>query len=83
MVLSSAATHDGIYAATHSAFTFIDLASYVNSTKIQAMKTQLDSEIAASGTTPLENAQFNIQKAWLDQKLGHMEIIMYPGWSLA
>ncbi|KAB5589854.1 Glucose oxidase-like protein [Ceratobasidium theobromae] len=75
-----AATHDGIYAATHSAFTFIDLASYVNSTKIQAMKTRLDSEIAASGTTPLENAQFNIQKAWLDQKLGHMEIIMYPGY---
>lgn len=75
-----ASTHDGIYAATHSAFTFIDLASYVNSTKIQSMKTKLDQEIAASGKTALENAQFTIQKQWLSQKLGHLEIIMYPGY---
>jgi hypothetical protein len=43
------------------------------------MKANLDQEIAASGTTALERAQFAIQKKWLDQKLGHMEIIMYPG----
>ncbi|CAE6406476.1 Glucose oxidase [Rhizoctonia solani AG-1 IB] len=75
-----AATHDGIYAATHSAFSFINLASYVNSSTIQSMKANLDQEIAASGTTALERAQFAIQKKWLDQKLGHMEIIMYPGY---
>ncbi|KAG9127180.1 hypothetical protein FRC07_000330 [Ceratobasidium sp. 392] len=75
-----ASTHDGIYAAVHSAFSFIDLASYVNSNKISAMKTQLDSEIASSGTTPLQQAQYNIQKQWLSQKLGHLEIIMYPGY---
>ncbi|CAE6364331.1 unnamed protein product [Rhizoctonia solani] len=75
-----AATHDGIYAATHSAFSFINLASYVNNSTIQAMKTKLDQEIATSGTTALERAQFAIQKKWLDQKLGHTEIIMYPGY---
>ncbi|KAG8743828.1 hypothetical protein FRC10_011376 [Ceratobasidium sp. 414] len=75
-----ASTHDGIYAAVHSAFSFIDLASYVSSDKITSMKTQLDSEIAASGATPLQQAQYNIQKQWLSQKLGHLEIIMYPGY---
>ncbi|KAF8751781.1 alcohol oxidase, partial [Rhizoctonia solani] len=60
-----AATHDGIYAATHSAFSFINLASY---------------EIADLGTTALERAQFAIQKTWLDKKLGHTEIIMFPGY---
>ncbi|KAG8733316.1 hypothetical protein FRC11_007199, partial [Ceratobasidium sp. 423] len=75
-----AATHDGIYAATHSAFSFINLGSFVNNSTIQTMKTKLDQEIAASGTTALENAQFAIQKQWLDQKLGNMEIIMYPGY---
>ncbi|KAG8779946.1 hypothetical protein FRC12_023673 [Ceratobasidium sp. 428] len=72
-------THDGIYAAVHSAFSFIDLASYVNSNKISSMKAQLDTE-TASGTTPLQQAQYNIQKQWLSQKLGHLEIIMYPGY---
>ncbi|CUA70878.1 Oxygen-dependent choline dehydrogenase [Rhizoctonia solani] len=75
-----AATRDGIYAATHSAFSFINLASYVNTSTIQSMKAKLDQEIAASGTTALEQAQFAIQKQWIDQKLGHMEIIMYPGY---
>ncbi|KAG8687980.1 hypothetical protein FRC09_013176 [Ceratobasidium sp. 395] len=74
-------THDGIYAAVHSAFSFIDLASYVNSNKISSMKAQLDTE-TASGTTPLQQAQYNIQKQWLSQKLGHLEIIMYPGLDL-
>ncbi|KAJ1308023.1 hypothetical protein OPQ81_002094 [Rhizoctonia solani] len=75
-----AATHDGIYAATHSAFTFINLGSYVNSSTIKSMKSKLDQEIAASSTTALERAQFAIQKQWLDQKLGHLEVIMYPGY---
>ncbi|KEP51005.1 glucose oxidase-like protein [Rhizoctonia solani 123E] len=75
-----AATHDGIYAATHSAFSFVNLASYVNNSTIQSMKTKLDQEIAASGTTAMERAQFAIQKQWLNQKLGHMEVIMYPGY---
>ena len=75
----SAATHDGIYAATHSAFSFINLAAYVDNSTIQSIKTKLDKEIAASRTTALERAQFAIQKQWLNQKLGHMEIIMYPG----
>ncbi|CAE6436115.1 unnamed protein product [Rhizoctonia solani] len=75
-----AATRDGIYAATHSAFSFINLASYVNTSTIQSMKAKLDQEIAASGTTALEQAQFAIQKQWINQKLGHMEIIMYPGY---
>ncbi|QRV90174.1 GMC oxidoreductase [Ceratobasidium sp. AG-Ba] len=75
-----ASTHDGIYAAIHSAFSFIDLASYVKSDKISSMKSRLDSEIAASGTSPLQKAQYNIQKQWLSQKLGHLEIIMYPGY---
>ncbi|CAE6443613.1 hypothetical protein ACGC1H_002523 [Rhizoctonia solani] len=75
-----AATHDGIYAATHSAFSFVNLASYVDNSTIQSMKTKLDQEIAASGTTAMERAQFAIQKKWLNQKLGHMEIIMYPGY---
>jgi hypothetical protein len=43
------------------------------------MKTQLDNEIAASTPTALEKAQFTIQKQWLSQKLGHLEVIMYPG----
>ncbi|CAE6504329.1 unnamed protein product [Rhizoctonia solani] len=75
-----AATRDGIYAATHSAFTFINLPSYVNDSTIQTIKTKLDQEIAASGTTALQRAQYAIQKQWLNQKLGHMEIIMYPGY---
>ncbi|KAF8602842.1 alcohol oxidase [Ceratobasidium sp. AG-I] len=75
-----ASTHDGIYAATHSAFSFINLASYVTSTKISAMTTQLNNEIAASSPTVLQTAQYNIQKQWLSQKLGHLEIIMYPGY---
>ncbi|KAG9101000.1 hypothetical protein FS749_011083 [Ceratobasidium sp. UAMH 11750] len=75
-----ASTHDGIYAAVHSGFAFIDLASYVPSNKITSMKTQLDSEIAASNPTTLQQAQYNIQKQWLSQKLGHLEIIMYPGY---
>ncbi|GAB1526929.1 hypothetical protein RhiTH_010103 [Rhizoctonia solani] len=75
-----AATHDGIYAATHSAFSFINLASYVNNSTIQSMKTKLYQEIADLGTTALERAQFAIQKTWLDKKLGHTEIIMFPGY---
>ncbi|CAE6515749.1 unnamed protein product [Rhizoctonia solani] len=75
-----ATTHDGIFAATHSAFSFINLASYVTNSKIELMKSKLDQEIAAAGTTALERAQFAIQKQWLGKKLGHLEVIMYPGY---
>ncbi|QRW18391.1 GMC oxidoreductase [Rhizoctonia solani] len=45
-----------------------------------SMKTKLYQEIADLGTTALERAQFAIQKTWLDKKLGHTEIIMFPGY---
>lgn len=50
----------------------------MNQTKIDSMITQLNKEIASS-TTPLQKKQYAIQKSWLKQKIGHLEILLYPG----
>ncbi|KAF8604819.1 alcohol oxidase [Ceratobasidium sp. AG-I] len=74
-----ASTHDGMYASSVSTVSFINLESFVNKTKIKSMTAQLDKEIA-SGTTPLQKAQYIIQKGYLKQKIGHIEVVFYPGY---
>lgn len=74
-----ASTHDGIYASSISTLSFVDLKTFVNQTKIASMTAQLNSEIA-SNTTPLQKLQYAIQKAYLTQKIGHVEIVLYPGY---
>lgn len=78
MLLDSASTHDGMYASSISTLSFIDLKSFVNQSKIDSMTTQLNKEIA-SNTTLLQKAQYLIQKAYLKQKIGHVEFVLYPG----
>ncbi|KAF8604820.1 alcohol oxidase [Ceratobasidium sp. AG-I] len=74
-----ASTHDGIYSASTSILSFVDLKSFINQTKIKSMVAQLNAEIA-SDSTPLQKLQYAIQKAWLKRKIGHLEILLYPGY---
>ncbi|QRV98565.1 GMC oxidoreductase [Ceratobasidium sp. AG-Ba] len=73
-------THDGIYATTISILSFVDLKTFVSSTKLNAMRKQLDQEIAASKPSRLQEKQYQIQKSWINQKLGHVEFIFNPGY---
>jgi hypothetical protein len=45
------------------------------------MTSELDREIALDtrSITPLQKAQYTIQKNWLNRKIGHVEVILNPG----
>ncbi|QRV98567.1 GMC oxidoreductase [Ceratobasidium sp. AG-Ba] len=75
-----ASTHDGIYATAISILSFINLQTFISKPKLDAMRKQLDREIAASKPSRLQDRQFKIQKSWLDQKLGHVELIFNPAY---
>ncbi|CCO32637.1 Alcohol oxidase Short=AOX [Rhizoctonia solani AG-1 IB] len=49
-------------------------------TEITNMKARFEQEVASEKLTPLQKASYKIQKGWLNEKVGLVEIIAYPGW---
>ncbi|QRW13145.1 GMC oxidoreductase [Ceratobasidium sp. AG-Ba] len=76
-------THDGIYAATNTILSFVDLETINNKTNLAAMRKQLEQEIKVGNPSKLQTEQYAIQKSWLDQKLGHVELIFSPSYITA
>ncbi|QRV84518.1 GMC oxidoreductase [Ceratobasidium sp. AG-Ba] len=76
-------THDGIYAATNTILSFVDLETITNKTKLAAMRKQLEREIKAGNPSKLQAEQYAIQRSWLDEKLGHVELIFSPSYITA
>ncbi|KAG9018036.1 hypothetical protein FRB90_012539 [Tulasnella sp. 427] len=70
----------GIYAATHSAFAFFDLQTFLPQSTVNSLLKTAISEAGSAGPSPLEQTAFNIQaNAIQNTDLGQVEIIMYPG----
>ncbi|KAG8689296.1 hypothetical protein FRC11_003307 [Ceratobasidium sp. 423] len=75
------ATHDGILSYSGSILSFINLDLLATSAEIANMTAQLDRELASEKLTPLQKASYDIQKGWLKEKVGLVEIIMNPGYA--
>ncbi|CAE6384749.1 unnamed protein product, partial [Rhizoctonia solani] len=73
-------THDGILASMSSIFSFINLDLMANSSEIESMKAEFDREVALEKLSPLQKASYDIQKRWLKEKVGLVEIIPYPAY---
>ncbi|GAB1520525.1 hypothetical protein RhiTH_003602 [Rhizoctonia solani] len=71
-----ASTHDGIYTATTSTLSFINLGYITTPTELSDMIAKLDREIAADQVTKLQKAQYSIQKDWLKKRVGTIEIVL-------
>ncbi|KAF8686548.1 GMC oxidoreductase [Rhizoctonia solani] len=71
-----ASTHDGIYTATTSTLSFINLGYITTPTELSDMIAKLDREIAADQVTKLQKAQYSIQKDWLKKRVGTLEIVL-------
>jgi hypothetical protein len=50
-----------------------------SSATIANITKRLEREINLNTITPLQKAQYAIQKNWLEQELGHVEMILNPG----
>ncbi|KEP46778.1 glucose dehydrogenase [Rhizoctonia solani 123E] len=74
-------THDGILSSPTSVLSFISLDSLASSTEIEKMTAQLDREIALGELNQLQRTSYKIQKEWLKEKLGWVEVIVYPGYA--
>ncbi|KAJ1300911.1 hypothetical protein OPQ81_003336 [Rhizoctonia solani] len=75
------ATHDGILSYSGSILSFINLDFMATSEEIGNMIAQFDREIASEKLTPLQKATYKIQKEWLKEKVGLVEVIMSPGFA--
>ncbi|CUA71924.1 Pyranose dehydrogenase 1 [Rhizoctonia solani] len=74
-------THDGILSSPPSALSFVSLTSMASSAEIENMAAQLEREIASEKPSELQQKSYEIQKGWLKEKLGLVEIIGYPGFA--
>ncbi|CAE6427441.1 unnamed protein product [Rhizoctonia solani] len=74
------ATHDGILSYSGAIFSFVNLDPLATSAEIANMTAQLDQEIASENLTPLQKATYDIQKEYLNEKIGLVEIILNPGY---
>ncbi|KAH7337844.1 alcohol oxidase [Rhizoctonia solani] len=75
-----AATHDGILTSSISMLSFINLDYLTTSAELSNMITKLNQEIADDGITALQKAQYIIQKDWLKKRVGHLEVVLNPGY---
>ncbi|CEL61578.1 hypothetical protein RSOLAG1IB_10142 [Rhizoctonia solani AG-1 IB] len=74
-------TRDGILSYSGSIISFFNLDPMATSAEIANFTAQLDREIASEKLTPLQEASYKIQKGWLKEKVGLVEIIFNPGYS--
>ncbi|CUA76134.1 Oxygen-dependent choline dehydrogenase [Rhizoctonia solani] len=74
-------THDGILSYSGSILSFINLDFMATSEEISNMTARLDQEIASENITPLQKASYDIQREWLKEKVGLVEVIMNPGYA--
>ncbi|EUC61273.1 glucose dehydrogenase [Rhizoctonia solani AG-3 Rhs1AP] len=75
------ATHDGILSSTASILSFINLDPMASSAEIKNMTAKLDREVTLEELTPLRKVSYDIQKGWLKEKVGLVEVIPYPGYA--
>ncbi|CAE6433231.1 unnamed protein product [Rhizoctonia solani] len=75
-----AATHDGIYTATTSTLSFLNLDYITTSSQLTNLIAKLNQEIAADEVTALQKAQYKIQKAWLRKQVGNLEVVLTQGY---
>ncbi|ELU40827.1 GMC oxidoreductase [Rhizoctonia solani AG-1 IA] len=73
------ASHDGIMSSTPSVISFFNLSPMASSAEIANMTARLEKEIKSEKLTPLQKASYKIQKRWLKEKVGLVEVIVYPG----
>ncbi|KAH7337843.1 alcohol oxidase [Rhizoctonia solani] len=74
-------THDGIISNSGSIVSFINLDFMASSAKVANMTAQLDREVASEKLSPLQKASYDIQRGWLKEKVGLVEVIMSPGFA--
>ncbi|CUA69309.1 Glucose oxidase [Rhizoctonia solani] len=75
------ATRDGVLASTASIISFINLDLLTSPAEIKNMTARLDREIASEKIKPLQKASYDIQKGWLKEEVGLVEIIPFPGYA--
>ncbi|CAE6481256.1 unnamed protein product [Rhizoctonia solani] len=75
-----AATHDGIYTSSTSILSFINLDYITTPAELTNMTAKLNQEISADKITALQKAQYAIQKDWLKKRVGHLEVVLSPGY---
>ncbi|KAG8754358.1 hypothetical protein FRC11_006697, partial [Ceratobasidium sp. 423] len=75
-----AKTHDGILSYSGAIFSFPNLDPMAPPAEIADMTAQLEQEIASENLTPLQKATYDIQKGWLKEKVGLVEVILNPGY---
>ncbi|CUA69182.1 Pyranose dehydrogenase 1 [Rhizoctonia solani] len=75
------ATRDGVLASTASILSFINLDLLGSPAEIKNITARLDREIASEKITPLQKASYDIQKGWLKEEVGLVEIIPFPGYA--
>ncbi|KAF8874407.1 hypothetical protein BD779DRAFT_1804938 [Infundibulicybe gibba] len=72
-------THDGIFAETAPIFAFHPLQAFFNSSSVTSMMAQLDTEISKSTLSPLQVAQYALQRQFIAEgKVGQLESGMQP-----
>ncbi|KAL5639510.1 hypothetical protein ACGC1H_006223 [Rhizoctonia solani] len=75
-----AATHDGILTSSISVLSFLNFDYLTSPTTLSTMIRKLNQEIAAGEITRLQQAQYEIQKDWLRKRVGHLEVVLNPGY---
>ncbi|CAE6497422.1 unnamed protein product [Rhizoctonia solani] len=75
-----AATHDGILTSSISILSFINLDYLTTPTELSNMIEKLNQEAESDRITALQKAQYSIQKSWLKKRVGHLEIVLSPGY---
>lgn len=75
------ATHDGILSSTASTLSFLNLNLMASSAEIENMIAEVDRELASKDLTLLQRESYKVQKEWLREKVGFVELIPYPGYA--
>ncbi|CAE6451424.1 unnamed protein product [Rhizoctonia solani] len=75
-----AATHDGILTSSISILSFLNLDYLISPIELSNAIVKLNREIAADKITKLQEVQYEIQKDWLKKRVGHLEVVLSPGY---
>ncbi|CAE6430180.1 unnamed protein product [Rhizoctonia solani] len=75
-----ATTHDGILTSSISILSFLNLDYLISPIELSNAIVKLNQEIAADKITKLQEVQYEIQKDWLKKRVGHLEVVLSPGY---
>ncbi|KAH7337864.1 hypothetical protein B0J17DRAFT_718623 [Rhizoctonia solani] len=66
---------------TASTLSFLSLGHMASSTEIAKLTAEVDRELGSKDLAPLQSASYKIQKGWLKENVGFVELIPYPGYA--